>query len=568
MHSAAAAHGALIIVLVLATPPAGADTTAPQPPKSAPTAPTVNNDLQKQLDSIGKPPLAAKDLVPWLDQNSKVLPPVVLAGLAKRLFDQSPADALEWFSIAYARAVYDAQRCSDPTAGADLGLALSIFAGQPLVGYRLGHPDEYATAEQRALTRSDLFTDAVSPAWICGHGIAAYGQALSGQQQELQLKPRDEWPAMQQHIREAMAGEIKKATEAQAVRKALPADTVELRVPHKGVPFGIAWSPDGKQLAMTLSGDSHVAMWDPAAGTVLKEFDRGTQIPDAVAFADDDQLVTSAATDAPNIAVVSEFDSRSGVAIQRFTQVAGNAAFALDRAEHLIAYLSRSGASVGVTLAKLDGSAAMPPISVEKDVPSALAFGRGGTLAVGTLGGKILLFDASNGQLRRTIDAFDHDWVESLAFSLDGQHLAAGFSGGSLSLRGPDGQMHSYKHQTTLGVWNTTDNSQIISCSELVRNEGTTIRSVAWSPDNRHLAYSGYERVLLIDINAPHPHVVMQFSQNTGQFSSASLAFSPDGTRLATTGDNVARIVPIMMDDAASKAPDGASCQLGSQSGR
>jgi hypothetical protein len=105
----------------------------------------------KILATITHQPMADNDIViPWIEQNADMLEPLLLMELVRRLFEQSHADALEWFAVARARAVYDAQRCEDPSAGADLALPLFGIAGQPFTSYFQSHPDEYAAAQQRA----------------------------------------------------------------------------------------------------------------------------------------------------------------------------------------------------------------------------------------------------------------------------------------------------------------------------------------------------------------------------------------------------------------------------------
>jgi len=54
----------------------------------------------------------------------------------------------------------------------------------------------------------------------------------------------------------------------------------------------------------------------------------------------------------------------------------------------------------------------------------------------------------------------------------------------------------------------------------------------------------------------------MQFSQGSSQsqYSSQGVAFSPDGKRLAVTGDELAFVIPFS-DDAALGTSDNASCK-------
>jgi hypothetical protein len=520
----------------------------------------------KTLATIARQPMSDNDIiVPWLKQNADKLHPLLLAELARRLFEQSHPDGLEWFAIVDARTVYDAKRCEDRTAGSGLAFVLARVAGQPLISYLLSHPDEYGTAQQRALARTDLFSDAVSPAWICVHGISAYSKAISGQPAEIRIKPREQWPAVQRAVRAEIEAAVHQSLAHRAARKALPAGTVELRAPHNGVPFSLAWSPDSKLLAMTFNGDEHVAIWNIELHSLVQEIDRGTALIDNIEFLSGGEIITSSFLQSGSSqGTVLTVLSADGAAIRHFGQVRPNARFAVDTAHNAIAYLTQGFPTPAVMVGDLDNPSNSAPVTLDlKGVPSSLAFGPDGVLAIGTLSGQIFLLDKSSYRLLRTIDAFDDAWIESVAFSPDGHYLASGSVGGRSGFRGKDGVWHQVNHIDTLKIWTVANGRLVTSCSELVtKDEGATVRSVAWSPDSRYLAYTGYNNVHLLDIESPqHMKTLMQFSPGSSQYSNQALAFSPDGKRLAMTGDDIALVVPFLDAAAASDVHSDASCK-------
>lgn len=65
--------------------------------------------------------------------------------------------------------------------------------------------------------------------------------------------------ALQESLRVEIQAEVRQALARHATRKALPKGTGELHISHKGLPFSLAWSPNGELLAMTIGGE--VAIW-------------------------------------------------------------------------------------------------------------------------------------------------------------------------------------------------------------------------------------------------------------------------------------------------------------------
>jgi tetratricopeptide (TPR) repeat protein len=98
--------------------------------------------------------------------------------------------ALEWLVIARLRFAYDMARCTKP-----VGIAEQVSGD--VASYARSHPSEYLAAAKRALKRSDLFGDAAPRPGVC----APQGSAAM-------VKPQSEWPAIQDRIKETIAGTI------------------------------------------------------------------------------------------------------------------------------------------------------------------------------------------------------------------------------------------------------------------------------------------------------------------------------------------------------------------------
>jgi len=105
------------------------------------------------------------------------------------------------------------------------------------------------------------------------------------------------------------------------------------------------------------------------------------------------------------------------------------------------------------------------------------------------------------------------DQVFSLAFSPDGDTLAAGSSGGVV-------------------LWDLTDPAHPSLLDRPLTSQTGLVESMKFSPDGDTLAASGGEAVIVWDLT--HPAVPRSLAELTGPDEVLSVAFSPDGRKLAT----------------------------------
>ncbi|KAJ5159658.1 uncharacterized protein N7482_006662 [Penicillium canariense] len=134
---------------------------------------------------------------------------------------------------------------------------------------------------------------------------------------------------------------------------------------------------------------------------------------------------------------------------------------------------------------------------------SSLAFHPDGQLLACNSGRAVWLWDANTWTLKRTLKGHS-DWVQTVAFSPDGQRLASGSSDSSIRL------------------WNTST----WTLTQILQGHSDWVTSLAFSPDGRLLASSCLDnKVNLWDI----PSMAVQRTLDSVSETVCSVVFSPDG---------------------------------------
>ena len=244
----------------------------------------------KKLSALFKairelPPGLDPKVAHWINGNTNYLPPAFLYELSRRLMSIDKDTAMEWFAIARIRAHYDAFRCADKTSRQGI-LELPQIASE-VARHWESHRQEYGQAGLKALARPDLFTDQVSPLWICIHGMRA---VLAGLEKKALTKeqwfvPEGDWPKIKQELLASFTEYYRQQSIPQD--DPIPASKLRYAVhePQDALRFeGYAWL-NGKELVIGVNNGAKdyskridLFLWRPGSAEKLREIVRGTSV--------------------------------------------------------------------------------------------------------------------------------------------------------------------------------------------------------------------------------------------------------------------------------------------------
>jgi sugar lactone lactonase YvrE len=501
----------------------------------------VDADTVRQLatfEMVSGRPMSDNDIiVPWTEQNADRLIPTFLYDLADRLFANDRDGALDWYAIALVRARYDADRCTDPIVE-PLG---ALSAGGDLAEYLREHPEALAEAIARVLNRPNLTIDGISPLWICLQGVGGIRKLPPGHRADpgTAVKQAAEWPAIRAVVWEH-------AATMAAGKPQLPGPPrmgrVIKRIGHRPELGSIAWSPDGKLLAM--EGPTWLVISDAETGRLLHRIPTELASLHGLSFtADGRYLLTTRLHDRavarPGSAEL--WDVRTGERVRDIGDgpYATNA-LALSADGQTLAVIEDrpvrsldrnflvNERSFGLYETR-DWSRVRSVRAAEAGTVDTLAFSPDGQRLAADANG-ILVYDVVAGNLIWKTDFIGGNTLfHSLAYSPDGRYIASSGYAGS---KAPNG-----KNLAEVRIWNAADGTIARRLDEKLYD----IDALSWSPSGKYLAAGSADSTVHIwDVNADEVKATVALARAVSW-----VAFSPDGKRLAAADEVVAAIIEI-----------------------
>ena len=274
----------------------------------------------------------------------------------------------------------------------------------------------------------------------------------------------------------------------------------------------IAYSPDGTRIAAATTKD--IWLYDARSGVALKLLTGHTDSVRTVAFSPSGNTLASGGSDG----TVRGWNVRAGTL---FETIQGHGGSVLSvRFSPDGATLASAGADKLIRLWDVWNGDFKGTLAGHLEPVDTIAFSPDGSIiASGSRDGAVMLWDFHTGKKIRTIQGHKHP-ISSVTFSPDGLTLA---SSGE-----PNWVRSSLSKVGELKLWDTRTGEQV----RTLEGHSNTVGCMAFSPNGEVLASGGgrYDgTVRLWNTRTGEESRILE-----GQFGVHSVAFSPDGVKLAT----------------------------------
>ena len=326
-------------------------------------------------------------------------------------------------------------------------------------------------------------------------------------------------------------------------------------VGHTGEIQSVNFSPDGARIA-TASADTTVKVWDAATGQELFTLSDHTAPVNAVAFSPDGKFLFTGDTD--NTAKIRDAETGQVLLTPQGDRGPGTV-FSPDGTRYATLYGNL------FLLRIWDAASDQELFDLNLDAPSAFDFSPDGKrLVTASQTGIIKIWDAATGDELLTI--FNPRGNIKVDFSPDGKHIAASNRDGRVRVFdiSPEGSREWFTlaphggwvrrvvyspdgtRLATAGIDGTAKVFDAITGEELLTLSGHTdfVFGIAYSPDGNRLATSSHDKTVKVwDAETGQELLTLSRAGHgdgiVGRLYTGILdvAFSPDGTRLATASD-------------------------------
>lgn len=357
---------------------------------------------------------------------------------------------------------------------------------------------------------------------------------------------------------------------------------------HKSAASALAFSPDGKTLAIGDEDQGIVSLLDTATTAERFVLKGHSAVVNSIAFTSDTKSLLVAGSEP----VIKRWDleQKTSAVVTNLAGLSGYAnAIALSPDDKMLA----SGSPDGEIRLWDPANGTSRLLGRHNGIVNSVAFSPDGKLlASGSDDDRVILWNVQSGQiLHPPLEGHD-DFVNMVAFSPDGKVVASASSDTTIRLWSvsdgreiskitghaneveclafsPDGRfLASGSVDTTIKLWRVTllGNDIQTSLIKTLTGHSSAVQSLAFSPDSSLLASGSWDRtVRLWDVASgkqaqllgPHPGTVVSLAFNrTGKFLASA---SADSVKLwdMPSGDELASLIALDQDDWGVITPDG-----------
>jgi WD40 repeat protein len=323
-------------------------------------------------------------------------------------------------------------------------------------------------------------------------------------------------------------------------------------VGHTNSVFGLTFSPDGRRLA-TAGVDSTIRLWDVATQRQIGDPLRGhASTVFGVSFSPDGRKLASGSRDG----TVRIWDTIAGQPLLGHTDEVRSVAFSPNGDR-----LASAGRDGSVWLWSADtGQPLRQPIVTDTQLEAVAFSPDGQNLAVGGSDGTVTMWNASNDQQVGTPMQGGSASVRSVEFSPDGKLISVvDWSGTARAFKVDTGELNGDPVEGLTGLTLSSDGRLLAFVADdsndvylLNRETGkqvgddlsgheNVVRSMAFSPDGHRLATGSDDNTVRLWDTSTGKAVGQPLTGHSGAVF--DIAFSPDGRRLVTGGgDMTARL--------------------------